>query len=87
MGAIFWVKRYFLAAGPLFVILAAVEWIKGSTTRDDYLSAAAWALVSAAIFTYVAWRRWRRALACAACGDIDTTRARAAAKAGKISRP
>ena len=70
MGATFWIKRYLQAAVPLFAILAAVEWFKGSTAKEDYLSAAAWALIAAGIFTYAAWRRFRRAMACPACEDI-----------------
>ncbi|USX24377.1 hypothetical protein NHH73_17300 [Oxalobacteraceae bacterium OTU3CINTB1] len=61
MGTAFWIKRYLLAAVPLFAILAAVEWFKGSTSRNDYLSAAAWALMAAALFTWSAWRRNREA--------------------------
>lgn len=61
MGATFWIKRYLLAAVPLFAILAAVEWFKGSATQTDYLSAAAWALGAAALFTWTAWRRYRDA--------------------------
>jgi hypothetical protein len=70
MGATFWIKRYLLAAVPLFAILAAVEWFKGSTTKEDYLSAAVWALVAAGIFTYAAWRRFRNAMSCAVCEDV-----------------
>ncbi|MYM67431.1 hypothetical protein GTP45_11385 [Pseudoduganella sp. FT55W] len=70
MGAIFWIKRYLLAVVPLFTILAAVEWFKGSTTKEDYLSAGAWALIAAGIFNYFAWRRYRNAVACAACEDV-----------------
>ncbi len=70
MGALFWIKRYAQAAVPLFLILAAVEWFKGTTTRDDYLSAAAWALIAAAIFTWSAYRRYRRSEACAACDNL-----------------
>ena len=80
MGATFWIKRYLLAAVPLFAILAAVEWLKGSTAREDYLSAAAWALAAAGIFTYTAWRRFRNAQACGACDNLT-----AAAK-GKKAR-
>jgi hypothetical protein len=71
MGALFWIKRYLLAAVPLFAILAAVEWFKGSTSRDDYLSAAVWAVIAAAIFTYAAWRRYRSNQACAVCDSFD----------------
>ena len=61
MGTIFWIKRYLLAAVPVVAILAAVAWFKGSTSRNDYLSAAAWALGAAALFTWSAWRRYREA--------------------------
>ena len=70
MGATFWIKRYLTAAVPLFAILAAIEWFKGSTTKEDYLSAAVWALIAAGIFNYVAWRRYRNAMSCAACEDV-----------------
>lgn len=82
MGATFWMKRYLQAAVPLFAILAAVEWIKGSTTREDYVSAAVWALAAAGIFTYAAWRRYRNAKACGMCDDLVAAR-NASAKAKK----
>lgn len=71
MGAVFWVKRYLLAALPLFAILAAVEWFKGSTAAVDYASALAWALFAAWIFTAAAYRRYRKMESCAACDDIS----------------
>ena len=78
MGALFWLKRYLLAALPVFAILAAVEWYKGSNTREDYLSAALWAMAAASIFTYSHWRRYRLGLSCALCDDVG-----ARAKTGK----
>ncbi|MYN41088.1 hypothetical protein GTP55_17120 [Duganella sp. FT109W] len=74
MGALFWIKRFLLAAVPLAALLAAVEWFKGSTAREDYLSAGAWALIAAAIFTYSAWRRHRHARACGMCDDLAAAR-------------
>ena len=74
MSALFWLKRFLLAAVPLFAILAAVEWLKGSTSRDDYLSAALWAVAAAAIFTYTSWRRYRSAKACGMCDDLAAAR-------------
>lgn len=71
MGAAFWVKRYLLAALPLFAILAAVEWFKGTTTLADYLSAFAWSAFAAWIFTAAAYRRYRKGQACAMCGDLS----------------
>ena len=82
MGALFWVKRFLLAAVPLFAILAAVEWFKGTTSRDDYLSAAAWALIAAAFFTYSGWRRFRNAQACGVCDNLAVPR-----DAGKKKTP
>ncbi|MFA9219222.1 MAG: hypothetical protein ACEQSK_19235 [Sphingomonadaceae bacterium] len=70
MGALFWLKRYLLAALPLFLILASVEYYKGSTSQDDYLSAAAWALIAAGGFTWSGFRRYQRNQACALCDNL-----------------
>jgi hypothetical protein len=74
MGAAFWIKRYFMAAVPLFAILAVWEWIKGSTTSADIISAAVWAAVAAGIFVGAAYRRYRKAIACAACDSVGKTK-------------
>jgi len=70
MGPLFWIKRYLLAAVPLFAILAVMEWAKGTTSPRDIASAAIWAAVAAAIFTGVAWNRYRKALHCAMCDAV-----------------
>ena len=70
MGAMFWAKRYLLAAVPLFVILAAVEWFKGETTAADFASAGVWAMIAAWIFTAAQYRRFRKNASCAACDNI-----------------
>jgi len=70
MGAAFWIKRYLLAAVPLFAILAVIEYSKGSATTTDYVSAAAWAAVAAAIFVGAAYRRYKKALDCAMCDNV-----------------
>ncbi|WP_395408059.1 hypothetical protein ACHMW6_15995 [Pseudoduganella sp. UC29_106] len=74
MGAAFWVKRYLLAAVPLFAILAVIEYLKGSATAVDYLSAAVWAAVAAAIFVGAAYRRYKKAMDCPMCDDITQPR-------------
>jgi hypothetical protein len=58
-----------MAAVPLFAILAAVEWFKHDYHRR-LSERRAWALIAAGIFNYVAWRRFRNAMACAACEDV-----------------
>ncbi|SFU57847.1 hypothetical protein [Pseudoduganella namucuonensis] len=67
MGAAFWIKRYLLAAVPLFAILVVAEYVKGTTTRANILSAALWAAVAAGIFIGAAYRRHRKGQECAAC--------------------
>lgn len=85
MGATYWIKGYLLAALPLFAILAAVEWFKGEVTSQDMLSAAAWALIAAAIFTASRYRRYRANKYCAMCDDI--TKPRNSSKPTKATKP
>jgi len=82
MGAWFWLKRFCVAALPLFAILAAVEWFNGATAREDYAGAALWALAAAAIFTYGHWRRYRLAMPCTRCDDLAASKP-ANGRAGK----
>jgi hypothetical protein len=69
MGAGFWISRYLLASGILFIILVVVEYSKGSTSGADILSALAWSLVASAIFIGSKYWRYRKAVQCAMCGD------------------
>lgn len=69
MGAGFWISRYLLASGILFIILTVVEYSKGTTSEADILSALAWSLVASAIFIGSKYWRFRRAVACASCSD------------------
>ena len=50
MGAGFWISRYLLASGILFIILVVVEFSNGTTSQADVLSALAWSLLASAIF-------------------------------------
>ncbi|KQV82537.1 hypothetical protein ASD15_11095 [Massilia sp. Root351] len=70
MGAAFWIKRYLLAAVPLFAILAGVEYVKGTPTQADILSAGVWAAVAAAIFVGTQYRRYRKNQECAPCDAV-----------------
>ena len=69
MGAGFWISRYLLASGILFIILTVVEYSKGTTSQADILSALAWSLVASAIFIGSKYWRYRKAVQCASCGD------------------
>jgi hypothetical protein len=89
MGAAFWIKRYLLAAVPLFAVLAAVEWFRGSTLPDDYLIAAIWALGAAALFTWTTYRRYRHAMSArfpAAANDSKMAATGGAGNAGKRAK-
>lgn len=77
MGAGYWISRYLLASGILFIILAVVEYSKGTTTQTDILSALAWSLIASAIFIGSKYWRYRKAVACAACsGDVPKAKSR-----------
>ncbi|OYO28651.1 hypothetical protein [Janthinobacterium sp. PC23-8] len=69
MGAGFWISRYLLASGILFIILTVVEYSKGTTSSADILSALAWSLIASAIFIGSKYWRFRKAIACASCSD------------------
>lgn len=69
MGAGFWISRYLLASGILFIILVVVEFSKGTTSQADILSALAWSLVASAIFIGSKYWRYRKAVQCAMCAD------------------
>ena len=70
MGAAYWIKRYLLAAVPLFAILAGVEYAKGTATQADILSALAWAVVAAGVFIGSQYRRYRKNIQCTACDSV-----------------
>ncbi|WP_300757225.1 hypothetical protein [Janthinobacterium sp.] len=77
MGAGYWISRYLLASGILFIILAVVEYSKGTTTQTDILSALAWSLVASAIFIGSKYWRYRKAVACAKfSGDAPKAKSR-----------
>jgi heme/copper-type cytochrome/quinol oxidase subunit 3 len=75
MGAGFWISRYLLASSILFIILAVVEYSKGSANQASLLSALAWSLVASAIFVGSKYWRYRKAVACETCsGDKPKTK-------------
>jgi hypothetical protein len=71
MGAGYWIKRYLLAAVPLFAILAGVEFATGTPTRADILSVAAWAAVAAGVFIGSQYWRYKKNISCSACDAVD----------------
>ncbi|CDG83009.1 hypothetical protein [Janthinobacterium agaricidamnosum] len=66
-GMGYWITRYLLASGILFIILALVELSKGTPSTIDLLSALAWSLVASAIFIGSKYWRARKQLTCTIC--------------------
>ncbi|MEO8753612.1 MAG: hypothetical protein ABI624_13135 [Casimicrobiaceae bacterium] len=69
MGRRFWIKRFLVVAVLVFVILMAVELLKGHTADEALINSLVWGLISATIFTVARIYHSRRGRACALCGD------------------
>lgn len=65
----FWIRRFMVVAGAVFVILAAVGLLKGHMLAEAWLEALGWALASATVFVAARYRSARRGEACALCRD------------------
>lgn len=65
----FWVRRYFVVAGGVFILLVAVGLLKGRDPERVALESLFWAVVTAAVFTAVRYRKARKGEACALCRD------------------
>lgn len=64
MGAGFWIKRFVLALTVAGLLLFVVQQLKGYSLMDAALFAAIWGTLSAALFTLVGYRRYKRNPAC-----------------------
>ncbi|HEY6544190.1 MAG TPA: hypothetical protein VIZ64_04795 [Dokdonella sp.] len=60
----FWIKRFAIAFAIAFVVLAAVQALKGKPLDVALTFALAWGLVSAGVFTLAGYLRYRRNPAC-----------------------
>lgn len=69
MNAMYWIIRYLLASGILFLILTVVEFSKGTPGANELLGTLAWSLAAAAIFIGSKYWRARKTEACAPCRD------------------
>lgn len=64
MGKAFWIRRFVLALLVAVPLLFAVQWLKGQPADAAAWFAAAWGLLSAALFSGIGYWRWRRNPAC-----------------------
>lgn len=64
--ATYWIGQYLLAAGTMFLLLLAIDLMRGDSLAATWAHTLAWSGAAAAIFVAA---RWRQA---AAAADTDT---------------
>jgi len=67
--ATYWIGQYLLATGTMFVLLAAVDLMRGDTLGATWAPTLAWSAAAAAIFVGSRWRRASQGARCATCPD------------------
>jgi len=65
----YWIGQYLLAAGTMFLLLAAVDLMRGDSLAATWHGTLGWSAAAAAIFVASRWRRASQGLACAVCKD------------------
>lgn len=53
----YWIGQYLLAAGTMFVLLAAIDLLRGERLADTWALTLAWSAAAAAFFIGARWRR------------------------------
>jgi len=66
---IYWIGQFLLAAGTMFVLLAAVDLMRGDSLAAAWRQTLAWSAAAAAIFVASRWRQASKGVACAVCKD------------------
>lgn len=69
MGTAFWVRRFLSVFAGAFVVIAAVQLLKGRDVGNATLMALAWAAAAATVFTTSRIYQSRRGQHCAICKD------------------
>jgi len=69
MGSAFWIKRFFAATLLVFVLLMAVELLKGHSVEGALMFSVIWSLITSAVFTGARIYRRRKGQYCAICRD------------------
>lgn len=67
--ATYWIGQYLLATGTMFLLLAAVDLMRGDTLAATWPTTLGWSAAAAAIFVASRWRQASRGIACAVCKD------------------
>jgi hypothetical protein len=69
MPTSFWIKRFFTVFRSAFVIIGAVQLLKGRSLEYSVTEAAIWAGIAAAIFIVARYFQARKNIPCALCKD------------------
>ena len=75
MPTAFWIKRFLLVLCCTFVLLCAVQLLKGHGLADAVVFAALWAAIASGVFTVARFFQARRGQHCALCQDTPEMRA------------
>ena len=66
---IYWIGQYLLAAGTMFLLLAAIDLIRGYPPAETLPATLGWSCAAAAIFVASRYRQALRGDNCALCKD------------------
>ncbi len=65
----YWIGQFLLAAGTMFLLLAAVDLMRGDSLAATWPATLGWSAAAAAIFVASRWRQASRGIACVVCED------------------
>ncbi|WP_137176142.1 hypothetical protein [Massilia sp. HP4] len=57
-----WIGQYLLAAGTMFLLLCAIDLMRGDSLAETWGPTLAWSLAAAAIFVAARWRSASQAI-------------------------
>lgn len=66
-----WIGQYLIAVASMFVLLLAIDLMRGELPARAWPSALVWAAVASAIFVGSRYRNMRRGIECGICNMLD----------------
>ncbi len=69
MSVKFWIKRFLVVLSGAFVLISAVQFLKGHDLNDALTEGVIWGLVTSTVFTVARYFQARRGQHCAICKD------------------
>lgn len=66
---LYWIGQYLLASSTMFLLLAAIDLLRGDSLADTWPATLGWSCAAAAIFVASRWRQAKAGAACAVCED------------------